>query len=168
MGSNFCFSPKRPPPIHANNKNLNAVTFSQQGFYIPKPPRTHYTHSLHCVTRSLYRTTTTTPLSIRFSMENQGTRSKQSSSSGRRSLKRKLEEDFEDNRKVSSPSSHDDDAHQDLAPEVRTQVKILESTFSSTEADRASAKRAIHVLSELAKNGNSTSPGSEIFMYISV
>ncbi|XP_049408941.1 ARM REPEAT PROTEIN INTERACTING WITH ABF2-like isoform X2 [Solanum stenotomum] len=86
-------------------------------------------------------------------MENQAKRSKQSSSSGRRSLKRKLEGDFEDDHKVSSPFSHDDyDAHQDLAPEVRTQVEILESTFSSTEADRASAKRAIHVLSELAKN----------------
>lgn len=89
-------------------------------------------------------------------------------------MKRKLEEDFQDDRKVSSPSSHDDDAHQDLAPEVRTQVEILESTFSSTESDRASAKRAIHVLSELAKNGNSTSrfifisSGSEYFMYISV
>ncbi|OIT05599.1 PREDICTED: ARM REPEAT PROTEIN INTERACTING WITH ABF2-like [Nicotiana attenuata] len=79
-------------------------------------------------------------------MENQAKRSKQSSSSSgsRRSLKRKLDEEFEDDRKVSS--------HEDLAPEVRTQVEILESTFSSTEADRASAKRAIHVLSELAKN----------------
>uniref|UniRef100_A0A3Q7H5S6 BTB domain-containing protein n=1 Tax=Solanum lycopersicum TaxID=4081 RepID=A0A3Q7H5S6_SOLLC len=82
-------------------------------------------------------------------MENQAKRSKQSSSSGRRSLKRKLEGDFEDDRKV---SSHDDDAHQDLASEVRTQVEILDSTFSSTEADRASAKTAIHVLCELAKN----------------
>lgn len=87
-------------------------------------------------------------------MENQAKRSKQSSSSGRRSLKRKLEGDFEDDRKV---SSHDDDAHQDLASEVRTQVEILDSTFSSTEADRASAKTAIHVLCELAKNGNSIS-----------
>lgn len=64
-------------------------------------------------------------------------------------MKRKLEGDFEDDRKV---SSHDDDAHQDLASEVRTQVEILDSTFSSTEADRASAKTAIHVLCELAKN----------------
>ncbi|KAK4376279.1 hypothetical protein RND71_006956 [Anisodus tanguticus] len=79
-------------------------------------------------------------------MENQAKQSKQSSSS-RRSLKRKVDEDFEDdNRKVSS--SHDED----LVPEIRTQVEILESTFSSNEADRASAKRAIHVLSEFAKN----------------
>lgn len=112
-------------------------------------------------------------------MENQAKRSsKQSSSSGKRNLKRKLEQDFDDDRKMSSPSSsssssHDnDDSHRDLAPEVRTQVEILESTFSSTESDRSSAKRAIHFLSELAKNGNSKSPfscfissGSEIFTY---
>ncbi|XP_059300908.1 ARM REPEAT PROTEIN INTERACTING WITH ABF2-like isoform X1 [Lycium ferocissimum] len=88
-------------------------------------------------------------------MENQAKRSKQSSSTSRRSLKRKLDEDFEDdNRKISSSpiSRDDDDNHQDLVPEIRTQVDILESTFSSIEADRASAKRAIHVLSELAKN----------------
>ncbi|PHT46975.1 hypothetical protein CQW23_16133 [Capsicum baccatum] len=91
-------------------------------------------------------------------MENQAKRSsKQSSSSGKRNLKRKLEQDFDDDRKMSSPSSssssHDnDDSHRDLAPEVRTQVEILESTFSSTESDRSSAKRAIHFLSELAKN----------------
>lgn len=117
--------------------------------YIPKLPRTRTTHTYCTVSHSpTHHHSSQSTLSP---MENQAKRSKQSSSSSgsRRSLKRKLDEDFEDDRKVSS--------HEDLAPEVRTQVEILESTFSSTEADRASAKRAIHVLSELAKNGNSKS-----------
>ncbi|XP_048337268.2 ARM REPEAT PROTEIN INTERACTING WITH ABF2 isoform X1 [Ziziphus jujuba] len=76
----------------------------------------------------------------------------------RRSLKRKLEQEFkeqqqeqESDRKV--PFIEPDDSHKDLVREVRAQVQILESTFSSSEADRADAKRATHVLSELAKNG---------------
>lgn len=68
-------------------------------------------------------------------------------------MKRKLEEDLQDDRKV-SPSISSEDGHQDLEREVRTQVEILESSFSSSESDRASSKRAIHVLSEFAKNGN--------------
>ncbi|CAK9151067.1 unnamed protein product [Ilex paraguariensis] len=83
-------------------------------------------------------------------MENQTCHGhEQPATSGRRSLKRKLEEDFEEGRKIVSLSL---DGHQDLVREVRDQVEILESTFSSIEADRASAKRAIHILSELAKN----------------
>ncbi|KAM7521593.1 hypothetical protein LguiA_011495 [Lonicera macranthoides] len=74
----------------------------------------------------------------------------QPTNSARRSLKRKLEVDFEEDRKIVSLLSHD--AHQDLVREVKEQVEILDSVFSSTEADRASAKHAIHVLSELAKN----------------
>ncbi|CAN4091555.1 unnamed protein product [Withania somnifera] len=93
-------------------------------------------------------------------MENQK-HTERSSSSGKRSLKRKLEEDLEDDRKVSSSSTSSssssspvssEDAHQDLVREIRTQVEILESSFSSSESDRSSSKRAIHVLSELAKN----------------
>lgn len=86
-------------------------------------------------------------------MENQK-HSERSSSSGRRSLKRKLHEGLEEDQTVSSSLSSEE-AHQDLAREVRTQVEVLESSFFSSESDRASAKRAIHVLSELAKNGNS-------------
>ncbi|XP_051120615.1 ARM REPEAT PROTEIN INTERACTING WITH ABF2 [Andrographis paniculata] len=67
-----------------------------------------------------------------------------SSTSSRRSLKRKLDDEFS----VESPS----DIQQDLVREVRAQVEILEATFSFSEKDRASAKRAIHVLSELSKN----------------
>ncbi|KAJ8547528.1 hypothetical protein K7X08_011114 [Anisodus acutangulus] len=81
-------------------------------------------------------------------MENHHKHTERSSTtSGRRSLKRKLDEDLEDDRNVAS-----DDTQQDLAREVRTQVEILESSCSSSESDRASSKRAIHVLSELAKN----------------
>ncbi|KAL0370523.1 UNVERIFIED_CONTAM: arm repeat protein interacting with a [Sesamum angustifolium] len=73
------------------------------------------------------------------------------SSSSRRSLKRKLDEEFGDDRgRIGGESPPD--SHQDLVREVRTQVEILDSAFSSNEQDRASAKRAIHVLSELAKN----------------
>ncbi|CAK9147058.1 unnamed protein product [Ilex paraguariensis] len=83
-------------------------------------------------------------------MENQRSHGhEQPASSVRRSLKRKLEEDLEENRKIVSISLED---HQDLSREVLAQVEVLDSTFSSIEADRASAKRAIHVLSELAKN----------------
>ncbi|KAK4355523.1 hypothetical protein RND71_024494 [Anisodus tanguticus] len=78
-------------------------------------------------------------------MENHN-HTERSSTSGRRSLKRKLEDDLEDDRNVS------EDTQQDLAREVRTQVEILESSFSSSESDRTDSKRAIHVLSELAKN----------------
>ncbi|XP_031101251.1 ARM REPEAT PROTEIN INTERACTING WITH ABF2-like [Ipomoea triloba] len=86
-------------------------------------------------------------------MENRNQkRSERFSSSGsRRSLKRKLEEVLEHDRsRIVSLSV--EEAHRDLVVEVRTQVEILEASFSSTEQDRASSKRAIHVLSELAKN----------------
>ncbi|KAK4482269.1 hypothetical protein RD792_009421 [Penstemon davidsonii] len=73
------------------------------------------------------------------------------SSSSRRSLKRKLDQDFiNDQAKIGAKSLPD--SHQDLVKEVHAQVEILDSAFSSAEQDRASAKRAIHVLSELAKN----------------
>ncbi|KVI03944.1 Armadillo [Cynara cardunculus var. scolymus] len=81
-------------------------------------------------------------------MENQK-RHEQPTNSVRRSLKRKLEDEFIVDRKI---TSSDDAAQQDLVSEVRAQVEILDSTFSSAEADRALVKRSIHILSELAKN----------------
>ncbi|KAK9282320.1 hypothetical protein L1049_005234 [Liquidambar formosana] len=70
----------------------------------------------------------------------------------RKGLKRKLEQDFEEaDRKIASLAPHDD--HQDLLREIRAQVSILDSTFSPAEADRAAAKRATQLLTELAKNG---------------
>ncbi|XP_060181349.1 ARM REPEAT PROTEIN INTERACTING WITH ABF2-like isoform X1 [Lycium barbarum] len=83
---------------------------------------------------------------------NQKHSERSSSSSGRKSLKRKLVEDLIDDVDRNSVLESSEDAQQDLAREVRTQVEILESSFSSSESDRASSKRAIHVLSELAKN----------------
>lgn len=40
-----------------------------------------------------------------------------------------------------------------LAQEVRAQVGVLNATFSWKESNRAAAKRATHILAELAKNG---------------
>ncbi|GER55303.1 PIB25 armadillo repeat protein, partial [Striga asiatica] len=72
-------------------------------------------------------------------------------SSSRRSLKRKLDEEFGDDRlRIGGESASE--SQRDLANEIRIQVEILDSSLSSAGQDRASAKRAIHVLSELAKN----------------
>ncbi|XP_031397588.1 ARM REPEAT PROTEIN INTERACTING WITH ABF2 [Punica granatum] len=64
--------------------------------------------------------------------------------------KRKLEEEedeeydgAEEDKEISVPS---------VLSEVRAQVTVLNAAFSWSEADRAAAKRATHVLSELAKN----------------
>lgn len=89
--------------------------------------------------------------------QNSGRRHREQSASpsSRRSLKRKLDEECgEDRRSVGgeSPAA----SQQDLMRDIQAQVEILDSVFSATEQDRASAKRAIHVLSELAKNGTGT------------
>ena len=68
----------------------------------------------------------------------------------RKGHKRKLEEEFEEERGISVPTG---DAKRALLSEVSAQVEILNSTFSWKESDRAAAKRATHVLAELAKNG---------------
>ncbi|CAB4262951.1 unnamed protein product [Prunus armeniaca] len=67
----------------------------------------------------------------------------------RKGQKRKLEEEIGDEREISVKSG---EARKALLSEVSEQVKVLNSTFSWSEADRASAKRATHVLAELAKN----------------
>ncbi|XP_062085796.1 ARM REPEAT PROTEIN INTERACTING WITH ABF2-like [Humulus lupulus] len=73
--------------------------------------------------------------------------------SARKSLKRKLDQDFQEeldqqssDRKISSVAPHD--AHQDLLREVRSLIGIL----GSADSDRAASKRATHALCELAKN----------------
>lgn len=68
----------------------------------------------------------------------------------RKGQKRKLEEEIEEEREISVPS---EEARQALLSEVGKQVNILDLTFSWKEADRAAAKRATHILAELAKNG---------------
>lgn len=77
-------------------------------------------------------------------------RQDQSLPAERKGQKRKLEEEIEEEREISAPSG---EARQALLSEVSAQVVILNSTFSWNEADRAEAKRATHVLAELAKNG---------------
>lgn len=77
----------------------------------------------------------------------------------RRSLKRKLELEFTDDpadqvgadRKVLVIESQE--PCQDLLGEVASQVNVLNSSLSSSQSDRVAAKRAVHVLCELAKNG---------------
>ncbi|KAL0435740.1 UNVERIFIED_CONTAM: arm repeat protein interacting with a [Sesamum radiatum] len=87
--------------------------------------------------------------------QNSGRRRREQSSStslsSRRSVKRKLGEDLDEDRgRVGDESPLD--SHQDLVRKVRTQVEILDSAFSYAEEDRAAAKKATSVLSELAKN----------------
>ncbi|XP_071738245.1 ARM REPEAT PROTEIN INTERACTING WITH ABF2-like [Rutidosis leptorrhynchoides] len=67
----------------------------------------------------------------------------------RRSLKRKLEDDFISDRFIDSP---EDVSEQDLVSEIKSQAEILELNSKSAEPDRALAKRAIHILSKLAKD----------------
>ncbi|KAK8684814.1 hypothetical protein V6N13_040830 [Hibiscus sabdariffa] len=67
----------------------------------------------------------------------------------RKGQKRKLEEEIQEGRGISLPTG---DARRALLAEVTAQVTVLESAFSWRESDRAAAKRATHVLAELAKN----------------
>lgn len=85
----------------------------------------------------------------------------------RKGQKRKLDEETvigdeqqqqqqqQQQREISSSSAgtSSSDARQALLCEVSAQVNVLTTTFSWLEADRAAAKRATHVLAELAKNG---------------
>ncbi|CAI0466232.1 unnamed protein product [Linum tenue] len=71
----------------------------------------------------------------------------------RKGQKRKLEEEIKDEQPGISPSPVDcSDARRAILAEVAVQVNILDSAFSWQEADRAAAKRATHVLADLAKN----------------
>lgn len=84
----------------------------------------------------------------------------------RKGQKRKLEEEIQEDREISLPAG---DARRALLAEVTAQVKVLESAFSWREPDRAAAKRATHVLAELAKNGKflKTPTSDLILIYIS-
>ncbi|KAL9394783.1 hypothetical protein Peur_014068 [Populus x canadensis] len=72
----------------------------------------------------------------------------------RKSLKRKLEQDFEheNQSRHKIPSTDGFETHQKLTSSIQSLVDILNSTFSSLEADRAAAKRATSALSQIAKN----------------
>ncbi|XP_075640987.1 ARM REPEAT PROTEIN INTERACTING WITH ABF2-like [Castanea sativa] len=73
----------------------------------------------------------------------------------KRSLKRKLEPEFEDrgedDRKV-FVSEPRDASDRDLVPDILAQISVLNSALSSSEADRAAAKSAAASIAELAKN----------------
>nr|KJB28311.1 hypothetical protein B456_005G041500 [Gossypium raimondii] len=68
----------------------------------------------------------------------------------RKGQKRKLEEEIQEDRDATPLPTGD--ARRALLAEVTAQVKVLDSAFSWHESDRAAAKRATHVLAELAKN----------------
>ncbi|CAN0856656.1 ARM REPEAT PROTEIN INTERACTING WITH ABF2 [Linum grandiflorum] len=71
----------------------------------------------------------------------------------RKGQKRKLEEEIKEEQPGISPSSAAcSDARHAILSEVAVQVNILDSAFSWLEADRSAAKRATHVLADLAKN----------------
>jgi hypothetical protein len=73
----------------------------------------------------------------------------------RKSSKRKLEQDFEheNQSRHKIPATDGFETHQKLTSSIQSLVDILNSTFSSLEADRAAAKRATSALSQIAKNG---------------
>lgn len=71
----------------------------------------------------------------------------------RKGQKRKLEEELDEESEISAAAATTDGAKAALLAEVTAQVDILNSSFSWKEADRVAAKRATHVLAELAKNG---------------
>ncbi|KAL6188746.1 hypothetical protein ACLB2K_040137 [Fragaria x ananassa] len=70
------------------------------------------------------------------------------SQSERKGQKRKLEEEIGE---ITTAHSGDE-ARKAILVQVAEQVKLLDSSFSWSEADRHAAKRATHVLAELAKN----------------
>ncbi|CAN6693939.1 unnamed protein product [Malus baccata var. baccata] len=75
----------------------------------------------------------------------------------KRGLKRKLEEDFREERVEGEPDRkvppvvEQQDDRPDLVVRVREQVQILESKFSSAQSDRLLAKQAAHGLALTAK-----------------
>lgn len=82
-------------------------------------------------------------LSMVNSNHNSARRHRDEPPESRRSLRRKLNE--EDRSPV--------DLHQELISQIRAQLEILDSSFSSAEESRESAQTALSVLAELAKNG---------------
>ncbi|XP_073266920.1 ARM REPEAT PROTEIN INTERACTING WITH ABF2 isoform X2 [Populus alba] len=75
----------------------------------------------------------------------------------RKGQKRKLEEEIKEGKRVISAAEEEaaapyGEARRVILNEVYTQVNILNSTFSWHETHRGAAKRATHILAELAKN----------------
>ncbi|KAI9117262.1 hypothetical protein K1719_011428 [Acacia pycnantha] len=79
-------------------------------------------------------------------------------STRRRSLKRNHKQEFVEEGAVHPTTDckvlalEPQQSHQDLLSEVVAQVTILNSSLSSSQSDRLAAKRAAHLLSELAEN----------------
>ncbi|CAN1766062.1 ARM REPEAT PROTEIN INTERACTING WITH ABF2, partial [Linum perenne] len=85
---------------------------------------------------------------------------RQSASTAKRILKRKLEQEFveedgRDEKILKVPVTESDDAvvqEQDTSSEVEAQVRLLNSSFYSSRADRESAKSAAQYIAQLAKD----------------
>ncbi|KAL1296242.1 hypothetical protein HN51_056966 [Arachis hypogaea] len=71
--------------------------------------------------------------------------------SERKGQKRKLDDQLHANRQISPPPPTADERAAILC-QASDQVRVLDSTFTWNEADRAAAKRATHTLADLAKN----------------
>lgn len=77
----------------------------------------------------------------------------------RRGLKRKLEEEFredgpENEPDLKVPAAEPRDVCEDVESMIRRRVQTLQSTFSSSEADRLAAKTATRAIALVAKNGS--------------
>lgn len=71
----------------------------------------------------------------------------------RKGQKRKLEDKDDEQESLASSSMVPMAADDLLEAQVKLQVQILENFCSWKESDRSAARRATHVLAELAKNG---------------
>ncbi|XP_024017337.1 ARM REPEAT PROTEIN INTERACTING WITH ABF2 [Morus notabilis] len=71
----------------------------------------------------------------------------------RRSLKRKFDEDFEEQLQDHAPDRKiPSNARGDLIRDVRSHLRLLDSAFSSSDSDRTAARKASHALCELAED----------------
>lgn len=89
--------------------------------------------------------------------QNSSRRHRDERSSSRRSLRRKLNEEHGDSNGSTDHHQLPVDLHQELLCQIRTQVEILDSALPSSVEGRESAKNAVTILSELAKNGKRNS-----------
>lgn len=100
-------------------------------------------------------------------MEQQPERREGRSFPERKGQKRKLEEGAAAAASAEDREISTTDGGDAILNEIAAQVSVLNSAFSWQESDRAAAKRATQVLSELAKNGEDQPPISLRFYAVS-
>lgn len=137
-----------PSKINIIFHNLNRINQASHHHFQKRP----FTH-----TKSIFpHLTSLTSLSMEKKDQNSGRRHRDEPTSYGRSLRRKLNEEHKDSDGAIDYQSPVD-LHQQLVCQIRTQVEILDSDLSSTVEGRESAKNAVTILSELAKNGKRNS-----------